>query len=125
MSNDVPSFTNFPKDWGIYIPYGGKPRKLKDWDLGRLEQLREQLDHKRRELVSYKWDIGPLSESRSFKSSLSRLWANNLVFKFAKQMHTISNRPEYIKWWIWEDYERVESVTIGYDTATPVYISEG
>lgn len=125
MLDNVPSFKSFPKDWGIYIPYGGKPKELKGWDLGRLEWLREQLDHKQGELVSYKWDIKPLDTSLGLMFVLSRLWANNLIIKFAKQMHTQSNRPEYIKWWIWEDYERVKSITIGYDTATPVYISEG
>lgn len=123
MMNDAPLFRYWPKEWGIYIPYGGKERKLVTNDIKKLEWLREELEHKHGELVTYKEDIQPITDL-PFRFVLSRLWANGIIFKFAKQMHTQSGRPEYIRWWIWEDYERT-SGSIGSDPSTPVYISAG
>lgn len=122
MSERPPKFTLFPKEWGIYLPYSGKAVKLSDGDAEALEALKEALAHKQGELIEYKWDIKPLGIIKV--TTLFRLWANDLIIKFAKQMHTISNRPEYIRWYIWGDYERRTDSDDGGYPAAPRYISE-
>ena len=122
-------FTLFPKEWGIYLPYAGKRVELRDGDLEALHRLRDALEHKHGELVQYKWDIKPLNIITTHQ--LNTLWSNDLIFKFATTFHTISNRPQYISWYIWGDYELPDRnegkgniYDGGYPTA-PRYISEG
>lgn len=117
----------YKKEWGYEIPYTGPPVNVRDEDIEALKLLRTEFKDREGDALSYKWDILPFMREKNLKGlrgSMMRLWRAGLILRFAKQEHTKSGRPEYIKWYIWSDNERQSVVEWRY-SPTPHYISEG
>jgi hypothetical protein len=95
----------FPKKFGTMLVAPGPPTaKIGDWELGVLETLREHFWEKEGDVLSWKQELAPLADKiDGLHTGLERLWKAGLIFKFASSFHTQSGRPQYIKWYIWEE----------------------
>jgi len=97
---EIPRFHRPPKEWGIYVQSAGRDIELKDDDLEMLDRLRVELEAQRGDLLTWKVDI---PHWVGLRAALDRLWRNGYVDKYATTLHTQSDRPQYISWWIWRE----------------------
>jgi len=119
----------FPKSWGVYLPGKWPPNIPRDDDLEMLERVRLHFQDRQGELLSIKFDLRPLTHKDDFAGvlrAMKRLWNAGVVFRFAKAIHTISGKPQYISYYIWGgQYEKGSGRNNGYtggdSTATPIY----
>lgn len=95
-------YVKYPKEWGEQLYFTGRIRPLKPGDLDTLEDLRLRFAHKKGQPLSWKFDLEPLSIP-GLMATMRRLWKHRYVVKFATSHNTLSDRPQYIKWYIWED----------------------
>jgi hypothetical protein len=96
-------FATYPKKFGIQI-HPPREESATEKDLETLEVLRDYFWEEEGKPLSWKIDLEPVSgDFDALLNTLNRLWRAGIILKFASQFHTISNEPEYIKWFIWEE----------------------
>ena len=96
-------FVTYPKSFGTLL-HPHKEKQMMLADLETLEALRDYFWEKDGKPLSWKFDLEPISgDFDGLLAALDRLWCAGKIQKFASQFHTQSGRPEYIKWYIWEE----------------------
>lgn len=121
---DVPRFHTYPKEWGMQLHYTGPmPNEIRQDDVAVLYGLRDIFEKRQADVLSWKFDLKPLTkEIPGILAVLDRLWQAGVVVKFSKQFFTKHDqRPEYIYWYIWEDFNERYDVERG-NTGTAHYI---
>ena len=99
------SFEEVPNKWGILIPRSGHYRNVRPKDLELLQRLRNHFrDEYYGRPIPYKQELRGQFECRG---ALDRLWGAGFIEKFSTTFHTLSGRPNYISWYIWEDKHRL------------------